>query len=158
MNLSSAASRTVFSLSLAGVLAATAVLVAADKNDKHKDDKPSIQIKVNPAIGFAPFRAVLTADVKGGPDDYEQFYCATAEWDMGDGNKAEQGNDCDPYEAGKSQIKRRYVREQIFDTPGEYHVMFRLKQKNKVVGAGQTVIRVRPGIRDGGMDDRGGDR
>jgi hypothetical protein len=36
--------------------------------------------------------------------------------------------------------------------------MFRLKQKNKVVGAGQTVIRVRPGIRDGGMDDRGGDR
>jgi hypothetical protein len=33
-------------------------------------------------------------------------------------------------------------------------VRFRLKQKNKVVAAGQTTIRVRPGIRDGGIDDR----
>ena len=73
---------------------------------------------------------------------------------MGDGNRAEHSDDCDPYEAGKSQIKRRYIREQIFDTPGEYRVMFRLKQKSKVVATGQTTVRVRPGIRDGGIDDR----
>jgi hypothetical protein len=115
--------------------------------------KPSIELKVSPSMGFAPFRAVLTADIRGGADDYEQFYCATVEWDMGDGNKGEQQLDCDPYEAGKSQIKRRFVREQVFNTPGEYRVMFRLKQKNKVVGAGQTTIRVRPGLRDG-FDDR----
>ena len=115
------------------------------------DNKPSIAVRSAPAMGFAPFRVVLTADVKGGPDDYEQYYCATIEWDMGDGNKAEQQLDCDPYEAGKSQIKRRYVREQVFDTPGEFRVVFRLKQKNKVVGSGQTMIRV-GGIRDGGAD------
>ena len=95
---------------------ALVVIPAAAASDK--DNKPSIAIKSSPVTGFAPFRVVLTVDVKGGPDDYEQYYCATAEWDMGDGNKAEQAVDCDPYEAGKSQIKRRYVREQIFDTPG----------------------------------------
>jgi len=157
MTFSSAASRSVVPALLLCALAVPSTMTAADK-DKKKDDKPSIQIKVNPAIGFAPFRAVLTAEVRGGPDDYEQFYCAAAEWDMGDGNKAEQSNDCDPYEAGKSQIKRRYAREQIFDTPGEYQVLFRLKQRNKVVATGQTTVRVRPGIRDGGLDDRGGDR
>ena len=68
---------------------------------------------------------------------------------MGDGNKAEQAVDCDPYEAGKSQIKRRYIREQVFDTPGEFRVVFKLKQKNKVVGTGVTTVRVRPGLRDG---------
>jgi hypothetical protein len=107
-----------------------------------KDNKPSIAVKSSPANGFAPFRAVLTADVKGGPDDYELYYCATIEWDMGDGNRAEEQQDCEPYEAGKSQIKRRYVREQVFDTPGEFRVLFRLKQKKKVVGTGQTTVRV----------------
>jgi hypothetical protein len=116
-----------------------------------KDNKPSIAVRSSPAMGFAPFRVVLTADVKGGPDDYEQYYCASIEWDMGDGNKAEEQLDCEPYEAGKSQIKRRYVRQQVFDTPGEFRVVFRLKQKNKVVGSGQTTIRV-GGIRDGGTD------
>ena len=38
-----------------------------------KDNKPTIAIKSAPAMGFAPFRVVLTVDVKGGPDDYEQY-------------------------------------------------------------------------------------
>ena len=101
-------------------------------------------------IGFAPIRIVLTADVKGGPNDYEQFYCATVEWDMGDGNKSEQAADCEPYEAGKSEIKRRYVRDQVFQYPGDYRVEFRLKQKDKIVGTGRTTIKIRPGLRDGG--------
>ena len=117
-----------------------------------KDTKPSIDVKSTPPMGFAPFRTVLTVDVKGGPDDYQQYYCPSIEWDLGDGTMAEQKTDCDPYEAGKSQIKRRYVREQVFNSPGEFRVLFRLKQNSKVVGTGQTIVRVRPGIRDDGGD------
>ena len=124
------------------------------RDRKLDKDKPSIEVKSSPSMGFAPFRTVLTVDVKGGPDDFEQYYCASVEWDLGDGTKAEQQLDCDPYEAGKSQIKRRYVREQVFNSPGEFRVMFRLKQKSKVVGTGQTTVRVRPGIRDDGGSDR----
>ena len=132
------------------LLLAMSILGAAGRTVLANDAKPSIDVKSSPAMGIAPFRVVLTADVKGGADDYQEYYCATVEWDMGDGNKAEQQLDCEPYEPGKSQIKRRYVREQVFDTPGEFRVMFRLKQKNKVVGSGNTTVRVRPGVRDMG--------
>jgi hypothetical protein len=144
------------SVTLRGVIPAvcfSAIAVfagAVDVGASANEAKPSIAVKSSPVMGTAPFRVVLTADVRGGADDYEQYYCATIEWDMGDGNKAEQQVDCDPYEPGKSQIKRRYVREQVFDTPGEFRVMFRLKQKNKVVGSGNTTVRVRPGLRDMG--------
>ena len=120
------------------------------------DAKPSVSIKAMPAVGFAPMRVVLTAELKGGQNDYEEFYCATIEWDitsvngLGDGNKSEQKLECDPYEAGKSEIKRRFVREQIFKTSGEYRVKFNLKQKNKVVGGAGTTIRVREGLGDPG--------
>jgi hypothetical protein len=124
------------------------------RDSKPDKTKPSLDVKSSPSMGFAPFRTVLTVEVKGGPDDYEQYYCASVEWDLGDGTVAEQKIDCDPYEAGKSQIKRRYVREQVFNSPGEFRVLFRLKQNSKVVGTGQTTVRVRPGIRDDGGTDR----
>lgn len=126
-------------LCLAGVLSTAAV----------NDEKPSISVKASPMIGFAPIRIVLTADVKGGPNDYEQFYCATVEWDMGDGNKSEQAADCEPYEAGKSEIKRRYVVSHTYQIPGTFHVEFYLKQKDRRVLSGKTTVNVRPGLRDG---------
>jgi hypothetical protein len=134
-------------LAIAVCIAAMAALGASPSG---KDSKPSIAVKASPAVGFAPMRIVLTADINGGPDDFEQFYCATVEWDMGDGNKSEQKVDCDPYEPGKSQIKRRYVKEQLFQIPGDFRVLFSLKQKDKIVATGRTTIRVRPGLHDGG--------
>jgi hypothetical protein len=131
---------------LLAVVTAPATFGQAD--DETKDEKPEITVRATPQMGVAPFSALLTAEVRGGPDDYQQFYCATAEWDMGDGNESEQTVDCEPYEAGKSQIQRRYTQRQTFDTAGEYRVLFRLKQKDKVVAAGSTTVRVRPGIGD----------
>src|SRR5262245_10723011 len=97
----------------AGILAMGVTPV--NSTDAVPDAKPSVSVKASPAVGFAPMRVVLTAELKGGQDDYEEFYCATIEWDitsvngMGDGNKSEQKLECDPYEAGKSEIKRRFV-------------------------------------------------
>ena len=97
--------------------------------------------------------------MKGGSDDYQDFYCASVEWEWGDDTKSEVKADCDPYEVGKSEIKRRYVQEHTFrsystDMPGgsnptgpmQYRVKFLLKQKNKVVGSGQTMVEIRSGI------------
>lgn len=129
-------------------------------NDK---GKPSVSMKASPNTGFAPFRTVITAELKGGANDYREFYCPTVEWDItvteavSDADlrmtdprpfeKSEQTLDCDPYEAGKTEIRRRFVRQQVFKQGGEYTVRFNLKQKDKVVGSGRTTIRVR-----GGMD------
>ena len=134
-------------------LALTSPLVAQDKSgpqDKSaKKPKPTITLRSTPTVGFAPARFVLTAELVGGADDYEDFYCATVEWDWGDDTRSETKQDCDPYEAGKSTIKRRFVMDRIFNVAGEFRVEFRLKQKNKTVGSGQATIEVRPGLGDG---------
>lgn len=130
-----------------GVFAAVALattLVAAT-SDK---PKPSVSLRASPQMGFSPLRVVLTAELTGGQDDFEEFYCPSVEWSWGDDTKSESKGDCDPYVQGKSQIKRRYTVDHTFHTMGDYRVQFRLKQKSKTVGGASTSVKVRPGIRD----------
>ena len=129
---------------------ACALLLAASASSAESDNtKPSLSLKASPQTGFAPTRVVLSVEVKGGTDDYADFYCPSVEWDWGDDTKAESKTDCEPYEAGKSEIKRRYVFDRVFQSPGNFRVAFRLKQKDKVVGSASTTVNIRPGIRDG---------
>ena len=136
-------------------VAAVSAAPSAEKPEQNR--KPSISLRANPPIGFSPLRVVVTAEVKGGANDYEDYYCASVEWDWGDDTKSENKTDCDPYEAGKSEIKRRYVQEHTFRSvstdpsgaptgPMQFRVKFSLKQKNKVVGSGQTVVEIRSGV------------
>ena len=127
-------------LLLAVVMSATAV--AADKG------KPSISVKASPVVAFSPARVVVTADIKGGPDDYEDFYCATVEWWWGDGTTSNQTVDCEPYQAGKSEIKRHFTIDRVFNSSGDFRVEFRLKKKDKVLGVGSTMVKIRPGVRE----------
>jgi|SRR5215471_8157600 len=118
------------------------------------DKKPKISLKANPAMGMSPVRVVVTADLAGGANDDEDFYCAAVEWEWGDDTRSTNTADCDPYEAGKSEIKRRFTADHVYRTSGEYRVQFRLKKKDKTVGAGSTSVRVRPGLGDPGGIDR----
>jgi hypothetical protein len=129
------------------VLACTTLIAARAVNDK----KASISLKANPTIGFSPARVVVTAEVKGGANDAEELYCASVEWVWGDDTKSESKADCEPYEAGRSEIKRRYILDHVYQSGGQYRVEFYLKQKNKRVLGGQTTITVRPGARDIGQ-------
>lgn len=134
------------------ILAAAALMaVPAPVAGDDKKPKPSISVRSSPSAGFSPLRIVVTAELKGGTNDYEEFYCPSVEWTWGDDTKTESSADCDPYESGKSEIQRRYSTSKVFQTAGDYRVEFRLKQKNKVVGSGSTTVQVRPGVRDGGQ-------
>jgi hypothetical protein len=118
------------------------------QTDKPKQKKPSLSLKASPAMSFAPSRIVFTADAKGGSDDYEEFYCATVTWEWGDGTESQKATDCEPYEAGKSLIQRRFTIDHRYEYAGEYRVIFKLERSGKVVGATSTTVRVRPGLRD----------
>jgi hypothetical protein len=135
---------------LPAILCASALAVSPQAAGPDKKVKPAVSVKVSPLIGFSPARIVLTAELKGGPNDYEEFYCASVEWDWGDDTRSETKADCDPYEAGKSEIQRRFTIDHTYNFAGDYRVEFRLKQKNKVVARGTTDVKVRPGVRDGG--------
>ena len=60
--------------------------------------------RVAAILGISPARVVASADLNGGANDFEEFYCPAIEWDWGDDTKSTTSADCDPYEAGKSEI------------------------------------------------------
>ena len=94
--------------------------------------KPSLSLKATPAVSFAPARVVVVAEVKGGPEDFEEFYCPTVEWEWGDLTSSTAEADCEPYAPGKSAIKRRYTVEHRYKNPGAFKIVLRLKKGNKI--------------------------
>ena len=137
-------------LSVALALAFSGSYQEKDK-DKDKAAKPKLTVKVTPAMGgTAPARIVASADLIGGAPDGEELYCPAVEWDFGDDTKSTTSADCDPYQAGKSEIKRRFTAEHTYPNGGNFRVQLRLKKKNKVTVSGGTSVQIRPGIHEGG--------
>jgi hypothetical protein len=136
------------------LMAATLAITASAQKSKDKDSKdnadprPQVKLHAQPVIAMAPARVVLTAELVGGANDFEEYYCTGGEWEWGDGTKSESSSDCAPYEPGKSEIKRRFTVEHVFRA-GVYRVMFHLKRQNKAVGNATVQIQIRPGLRDG---------
>jgi hypothetical protein len=131
----------------------TPLTLAGQKNDKDPGvdlKRPKLTLKAQPIIAMSPARIVLTAELVGGPNDYEEYYCPGVEWDWGDGTQSESSNDCAPYEAGKSEIKRRFTTEHIFKA-GMFRVAIRLKRREKSIALATVNIQVRPGLRDTGQ-------
>ena len=108
--------------------------------------KPSLSLKASPSISFAPARVVVLAEVKGGSNDFEEFYCPTVEWEWGDTTVSTAEADCEPYSAGKSEIKRRYTVEHRYKEPGTYKIILRLKKGTKLVASSNTQVQVRAGL------------
>ena len=130
-------------------LAIAATVAATAQHDRKEDDKrPKLSLKASPNVGISPSRVVLTAELLGGTNDYEDFYCATVDWDWGDGTESESTNDCEPYEAGKSEIKRRFTVAHVFRA-GMHKVAFRLKRNDKTLASATVSVQVQPGIQDG---------
>jgi hypothetical protein len=107
-------------------------------------------------MAFSPARIVVTADLTGGGSDSQQLYCPAIEWEWGDGTKSEDSADCEPFEAGKSEIKRHFTAEHTFrmeDPSGgmgqqidyrDVHIQLRLKKGGKVVVSGATTVKIKP--------------
>lgn len=134
------------------LLALPLMLALSLSGGPDKPKKPKLSVKVNPAMAISPARVVASADINGGPDDFEEFYCAAVEWDWGDDTRSNNSADCDPYEAGKSQIKRRFTADHVYRTAGDYRVQFRLKKKDKALAAASASVKIRPGLGDPGGD------
>ena len=113
------------------------------------DKKPSLSLKATPPAGFAPLRVHLVAELKGGSDNYAEFYCPTVQWDWDDGTISENHEDCDPYDEARSSINRRFTADHTFRNSGDYRLAFRLKQKDKVIAAVTTSVSIRAGANEG---------
>ena len=137
------------SVALAGTMAAAQQ--KDDKNPKEPDPRPKVSLKAQPVIAMSPARVVLTAELTGGANDFQEFYCPAIEWDWGDDTRSEKSDDCAPYEQGKTEIKRRFTVEHLYRRAGNYRISFRMKRQEKVVGAATANVQIRPGLRDIGQ-------
>ena len=126
-------------------LVSSSTLQAREQGNK----KPSLSLKATPAISFAPARIIIVAEVKGGLNDFEDFYCPDVEWDWGDDTTSTADTDCDPYVPGKSEIKRRYTVEHRYKNAGAYKIVLRLKKADKIVATANAQIQVRAGLGPG---------
>jgi hypothetical protein len=135
---------------LACLVAAAPLAVPRAEARAAKDDdkRPRLSLKASPNVSISPSRVVLTAELSGGANDYEELYCATVDWDWGDGTESESTSDCQPYEAGKSEIKRRFTVQHVFRA-GAHKVAFRLKRNDKTVAAAVVTVQVQPGFEEG---------
>jgi len=132
------------------VLAFSAILLVPSSTllarEQGGNKKPSLSLKATPAVSFAPARVIVVAEIKGGADDFEEFYCPTVEWEWGDFTTSTAEADCEPYSAGKSAIKRRYTVEHRFKNPGGFKIILRLKKGDRVIATANTQVQVRAGL------------
>ena len=115
---------------------------SGDKDEKKEAKRPSLSLKAAPGTGMVPIRVTATAEFKGGDDDYQDYYCPTIEWNWGDGTVSEAANDCDPYEAGVSTIRRRFTQSHTYKRSGAFRITFRLKHRDKVLTSQTTLVRL----------------
>src|SRR5688572_33320517 len=84
---------TAFGLAFGALLLIPATALYGEQGNK----KPSLSLKATPAVSFAPARIVVVAEVKGGANDFEEFYCPSVEWEWGDLTRSEErrvGKEC----------------------------------------------------------------
>jgi hypothetical protein len=74
-------------------LAAVPLSIAAQKPDTKESPeslRPKLSLKAQPMIAISPARVVLTAELLGGANDYEEYYCPAVVWAWGDGTESER--------------------------------------------------------------------
>ena len=126
----------------AALLTAAALSPSLSAEAKKEAKRPALSLKASPGTGMVPIRVSATAEFKGGDDDFQEYYCPTIEWNWGDGTISEASADCQPYEAGISQIRRRYTVSHTYKRAGAFRISFRLKVKDRVIASQTTQVRL----------------
>lgn len=120
-------------------------------------EKPKLALKANPPMAFSPARIVVTGELTGIANDNQDFYCPAVEWEWGDGTKSEESADCEPYQAGKSEIKRHFTTDHTYrieevnslppaGPPQDYHdfhIQLRLRKNGKVIASAGTTVKIK---------------
>ena len=122
-------------------VAATGLTVHAQRKE---DPRPKLTLKAQPNVGISPARIMLTAELAGGANDFQEYYCPTILWEWADGTESESTFDCEPYEAGKSEIRRRYTVTHTFKS-GAHKVWVRLKRNEKLLASANVILQIQPG-------------
>lgn len=108
-------------------------------------ESPELRLRATNNLAFVPAEILFTGRLRGGADDDEEYYCLSAEWDWDDGTISESTFDCEPYEPGVSEIRRRFSRRHTFNRGGRYEIRLTLKRGDDIIASARTAITVQGG-------------
>ena len=141
-------------LRLVAVLAVTLVLGSPSGQARERklrveltQDEAELRLRASPRVSFAPAEILFVGEIRGGPDDNEELYCAGVEWDWNDDTISASPPDCDPFASGVSTIRRRFSIRHTYELGGRYQVRLHLKRRDDIVLSARTNIEVRGGGR-----------
>jgi hypothetical protein len=111
-------------------------------NEQQSTERPSLSLRVRSESNSRRGLVRASLEIRGGSDNYEEFYCPALEWDWGDDTFSEAKRDCEPYEADKSMIKRWFRGQHTYHESGVFKVTLRLKKRGQVVGLATSNVQI----------------
>ena len=112
-----------------------------------KPRKPRLDLRAAPRMAFSPANVLVTAELTGGDDVSDDYYCPEIEWNWDDGGKSVHESDCAPLEAGGT-FERRFTAQHAFRQAGTYNVKVTMRKANRPVAVATATVTVRPGAGD----------
>jgi hypothetical protein len=135
--------------------ALTAIIIAALASagtSAEKARKPRLDLRAAPRMAFSPANVLVTAELMGGDDAIDDYYCPELEWTWDDGSKSVHAADCAPLEAGGT-IERRFTATHAYYQPGSYNVKITMRKANRSIAVATATVTVHPGAGDVGASD-----
>ncbi len=121
-----------------GMPRALVLLVAAVLASGDKDKGVTLSLRATPRVSPAPARVLFTASLEGGAD--VDVYCATLEWEWGDGTKTSQEGECPAFVPGETPVERFYEVEHTYTKQARPVVRLRLLKEGKPLAQARVNI------------------
>ena len=137
------------------ITAMTAVIIATLASAGSAGDKPRkprLDLRAAPRMAFSPVNVLVTAELTGGDNALDDYYCPEIEWNWDDGGKSVHEADCAPMETGAT-FERRYTANHAFRQPGSYNVKMTMRKGNRAIAVATAVVTVHPGAGDFASSD-----
>lgn len=133
-----------YTLAIAALLLMVTEQSYTNSSEQQDTERPSLSLRVRPELNSGRRGLVRASlEIRGGSDNYEEFYCPALEWDWGDDTISEAKRDCAPYETDKSSIERWFRAQHTYHESGVFKVTLRLKKRDRVVGLASSNIQIR---------------
>jgi hypothetical protein len=121
-----------FAVAAVGLALLGAVSVsAAEKKVENKGTR--VSLRAAPRVAAAPATVVFNVELTGG-EDGEDLYCPVLEWEWGEGTTSEEEEECPPFEAGHTQVQRRFTTSHEYRDRANPKVTVTVRKGDRVLG------------------------
>ena len=114
-------------------LALLAAIPASAAEKKVENKGTRVSLRASPRVAAAPATVVFNVELTGG-EDGEGLYCPVLEWEWGDGTNSEEEEECPPFEAGHTQVQRRFTTSHEYRDRANPRVTVTVRKGDRVLG------------------------